>query len=447
LSALFDELFPIMRSITGPGLRASFEILGRFLPLTVETVASGEAVFDWIAPPEWHFRGARLVGPDGATVVDAADSTLHVLNYSEAVDRTLTLDELQPHLYSLEALPEAVPYVTSYYRRHWGFCLSHRQRQELRPGRYHAVIEAEFRPGGVPFATAQLEGEGPEELLLSSYLCHPSLANNELSGPLVLLGLYDRLSRWPRRRYGYRFLLNPETIGSLCYLHRHGQRQQQTLIGGLVLTCLGGPSPSLSYKLSRRGDGILDRVMLGLADGRLPGVGLPVDIRPFDPRGGSDERQYCSPGFNWPVGQVARTVYGAYDGYHNSLDDKAFMGIDRLVETIDALEQALRLVELACPYRNLSPFGEPQLGRRNLYPTINSADTWGRSNDAVSDHREFLNRILVVLNYSDGRLPMLDIAARHGFDLGALEPVIAVLEREGLLRISPETCRGPETRR
>jgi Uncharacterized protein conserved in bacteria with an aminopeptidase-like domain len=222
MEALFDELFPICRSITGPGLRRSLAIFGRYMPLKIEGVPSGSQVFDWTVPPEWRIRSARLTGPDGHAVADLAESNLSVINYSEPVDAWLSLGELREHLHTLPSLPAAIPYVTSYYKRRWGFCLPHARLQGLPEGTYHARIDSEFVQGAVDFGQCVLPGESDAEIVLSSYLCHPSLANNELSGPLALLAVYDRLSRWPRRRFTYRFILNPETIGSLCYLSLMG---------------------------------------------------------------------------------------------------------------------------------------------------------------------------------------------------------------------------------
>ena len=242
------------------------------------------------------------------------------MNYSAPVDLKLTLDELQPHLHSLPDLPDATPYVTSYYKRTWGFCLSERVRRSLERGTYHAYIDSEFvganRGGCLEYGHCSLPGRYARTVVLTSYLCHPSLANNELSGPLVLLGLYDRIRRWPDRRFTYRFVLNPETIGSLCYLHRYGELLRSTVEAGLVLTCLGGPEPRLSYKTTRRESALLDRLVAALNFQE----NLGFRIRPFTPAHGSGERQYCSPGFDLPFGQLSRTVYGEYPGYHNSVE-------------------------------------------------------------------------------------------------------------------------------
>tara|TARA_R110002124_G_scaffold127631_1_gene287775 strand:- start:3180 stop:4538 length:1359 start_codon:yes stop_codon:yes gene_type:complete len=427
-SDLFDRLFPITRSITGPGLRESLDVFGEYMPLARDRVASGTAVFDWIVPPEWALTRAVLTGPDGAVVADSDRSNLEVVNYSTPVDVELDLEALQPHLHSMPDQPDLIPYVTSYYRDSWGFCLTHAARQALRPGRYRAVIQTRKYDGAVDFADCLLPGETGREVMLSSYLCHPSLANNELSGPLVLLGLFDRISRWKRRRFGYRFVLAPETIGSLCYLFRHGDRLKARLAGGLVLTCLGGSAETLSYKTSRRGTSTLDALVSGLgeADGFV--------VRPFTPTSGSDERQYCSPGFNLPMGQMGRTLYGDYAGYHTSGDDKAFMGISPLVDAIDRIEALLHRHEYAGVFINQAPYGEAQLGRRGLYPSVNSPTNWSASSDRVVDSRTLLNRILIVLSDCDGDQRMIDIAARLDCSLDDLMPVIDRLEAEGLLK-------------
>jgi aminopeptidase-like protein len=436
LEALFDELFPLCRSITGPGLRRSLEILRRHVPFELEHVASGTRVFDWTVPDEWRIHEARLWAPDGKKLADLEDSTLAVVNYSGPVDRELSLDELAPHLHSLPALPDAVPYVTSYYQRSWGFCLPHRVRAALPQGIYRALIRAEHvggsHGGRLDYGHCTLPGESPREILLSSYLCHPSLANNELSGPLVLASLYDRLRRWKRRRYTYRFVIHPETIGSLCYLWRHGDELRARLAAGLVLTCLGGERDSLSYKRSRSGSSLFDRAIPVLDEQE----GLGFRLRDFVPTSGSDERQYCSPGFDLGVGQIARDVYGEYAGYHNSLDDKAFMRIDRLWDSAERIERLLLLTETSGCFLNLSPHGEPQLGKRGLYPNLNSAQTWNDSTDWLRDGRALRDRMLYVLSYSDGKTDMIEIARRAGCPVTALAPAIERLERAELLTLA-----------
>jgi len=430
-SSLFDRLFPITRSITGPGLRESLAIFGEHIPLRMDGVPSGTQVFDWQTPPEWSLNRATLTGPDGEIIADTDRHNLHVLNYSIPMEGEFTLEELQPHLHSIPAHPHLIPYVTSYYRDQWGFCLTHQDRERLKAGTYKVSIDARKYAGEVSFADSVLLGESGKEFLLSSYLCHPSMANNELSGPLVLLGLYDRLSRWKRRRLTYRFVLLPETIGSLCYLWKHGDHLKKQLVGGLVLTCLGGPETKLNYKTSRR-----ENTNLDLLVGKL-GVEGGFSVRPFTPTSGSDERQYCSAGFNLPVGQMARTVYGQYIEYHTSGDDKTLMGIDQIVDAVDRIENLLKLHELSGVFENLAPYGEAQLGRRDLYPNVNSPLTRTKSTDTVIDSRTALNRILTVLNYSDGQHRMQDIADRLHCSIQDLQPIIERLEDEKLLELNP----------
>ncbi|MES9855334.1 MAG: DUF4910 domain-containing protein [Sedimenticola sp.] len=431
-------LFPIMRSITGPGIEESIRLMQNFMPLEMEKVSTGEKVFDWTVPPEWHLKHARLWGPDGTLICDTDAHTLHVVSYSEPIDATLSLDELESHLHSLPNLPDAIPYVTSYYSRTWGFCLKHNERVLLQPGNYRVQIESEFKDGGVPFATCVLPGDSEREILLTSYLCHPSLANNELSGPLTLLALYRRLKAWPKRRYSYRFLINPETIGSLCFLSRYHDHLRNNLEAGFILTCMGGPAETLRYKASRRGNTSADQLIQRFAEGKEPNPQLPFRYTGFCPLGGSDERQYCSPGFNLPMGQIARTVYGEFDGYHNSLDDKAFMGIERLVESANALEHLLSLMDICGKPVNQVPYGEPQLGKRGLYPNLNANSTCSHSADAHVDDRIQLNRILKVLNMADGHTHTTEMADTCDCSLTELNPTIHKLEDSGLLIFNAE---------
>lgn len=429
LDQIFDRLFPILRSITGDGIEESFKIMGEFMPLEIFGINSGERVFDWTTPMVWNCRSAELTDPEGNVICNLFMSNLHVLNYSEAVDKKLTLAELQPHLYSLPHLPTAIPYVTSYYKKNWGFCITQKVRDSLKDGIYHAKIDTSFTDGKIPLAHTVIAGETKREIFLSSYLCHPSLANNELSGPLVLLGLYNRIKKWPKHFHTFRFILNPETIGSLCYLHKYGEHFKNFLDAGLVLTCLGGPD-KLSYKTSRKSNYLIDKLAAHWKE-----RGEELRIRPFSPSGGSDERQYCSPGFNLPVGQMARSIYGEYGGYHNSLDTKEFMNIDAIIDSIDQIERFLKDLDIANPYQNLMPFGEPQLGKHDLYPNVNSAQNWKSSSDDIFDGRVVLERILYTLSYSDGQHDLVDIAKKCNCKVSDLKPVIEqLLEKKILTR-------------
>ncbi|MCJ8190778.1 DUF4910 domain-containing protein [Sphingomicrobium aestuariivivum] len=435
LETLFERLFPICRSITGPGIRRSMEILAEHMPLEVHGVPSGEKVLDWTVPPEWELRRARLWGPDGSLVLDSDGNNLHVLNFSTPFSGEMDLEELDRHLFSEPALPDAIPYVTSYYNRRWGLCLSHHQREALVPGTYRVEIDTEIRDGLLNYATAELPGESDEVVLLSTYLCHPSLANNELSGPLAMVRLYEALEAMEQRRYTYRFLVIPETIGSITYLAREGAELLPRMAAGMVLTCLGGPSETVSFKLSRRDwtgrPSTIDRLARHFA-GTLPGYA----VRDFSPMGGSDERQYCSPGFDMPVVQAARTVYGQYPGYHNSHDDLDFMTIAavedsaaRLATFIAAFEEAGR------EYVNRSPHGEPQLGRRDLYPSLNSPMSRILSSDDQFDGRRMLNQLLGLLSLADGEHDLLAIAERIDFPVTELAPLARHLREHDLLEL------------
>ncbi|WP_247671116.1 DUF4910 domain-containing protein [Pseudoalteromonas sp. MMG005] len=421
-SALFDELFPIMRSITGPGLRHSYDIFARYMPLDTLSIKTGETIFDWTVPQEWHCSEAYLIGPDGDKIADMSRLNIEVVNYSEPVDKELDLVQLQEHLYSLPEQPDAIPYVTSYYKKRWGFCLAHSARENLKPGKYRAVIKSSFEDGSLDIAQTMLSGESKKEVLLSSYLCHPSMANNELSGPLVLLGLYQRIKNWPRRRYSYRFILNPETIGSLGVLHFIGDELRNNLEAGLVINCMGGSQSELTFKHSRNDTGLLDALLYHLND-----YGHHHHNIPFSPLSGSDERQYNSPGFQLPVCCVSRSFHDGYSEYHTSLDNKAYMGIKPLLDSIDKLEKLFLAFEQSATFNNLKPFGEPNLGSRGLYPTLSFF-----SEERASQADE-LDRIKMLLCYSDGENNTIDIANKHGQCVSEYASAITKLENNELL--------------
>lgn len=436
MDRLFDRLFPITRSIAGPGVRDTLAILNEHVPLEIIGVPSGTRVFDWVVPREWHIEEAWIKDAEGRTIVDFRDHNLHVVNFSTAVDRVMSLEELRPHLYTVPHLPDAIPYVTSYYKERWGFCLSQRQLDELRPGLYHVRIRSEHVDGELNIGQAVLPGESEEEVLISTYICHPSMANNELSGPIVAAFLYNRLKNWPARRFTYRFVWLPETIGSITYLYLHGDELKRKLVAGLVLTCLGGDHV-LHYKKSRRGDAPLDRLIEHLFRQTIPGRTVP-----FTPIHGSDERQYNSPGFNLPVGQLNRTLTPGFAGYHTSLDTKESMGIDRLYQSLNEIESILQAFEHDGYYINTRPFGEVKLDKYGLYPDINSRTTTRHSSNELADGRKQLNRILTILNYADGEHSLHDIADKCGASLPELVPLVQKLKGLGLLRGPYSRPRG-----
>lgn len=438
LSDLFDRLFPICRSITGPGLRESLKIFSEEMPLELHGIASGEAVLDWTVPREWAVQCARLIAPDGTVICDFSDNNLHLLNYSIPFQGTLSLADLQPYLYSLPKLPDFIPYVTSYYNDRWGFCLPHRQRLALPQGDYTVDIQTTLTEGEVNFALCHLPGESEETVLITSYLCHPSMANNELSGPLGLLAIYRYLRDLPFRKKSYTFLLCPETLGSIAYLSKFGEALIDRIVGGMVLTCLGGPNTNLSFKLSRRDWLDQPSMMDQLARHMQTYAPDRFSLRPFTPTSGSDERQFCSPGFNLPVIQAARTVYGQFVEYHTSGDDKRFMRIEQVERAAMELAAVIEVFDYAgCALINTAPYSEPQLGRRGLYPTLNSPMNRGASNDGAIDHRETLNRLLQVLSLSDGRRDLIAIAEKIGCSADFLLPIIRELIKQGLLETGP----------
>lgn len=429
MDELFDELFPIMRSITGEGVRETVRILQKHIPLEMEGIPTGTEVFDWDIPKEWVIREAWIKDEQGNKIIDITDLNLHVVNYSEPINAWFSLDELKQHIHTIPHLPQAVPYVISYYKERWGFCMSQEQLDALPEGRYHAYIDSEKIDGELNFAQAVLPGKSDKEVLISTYICHPSMANNELSGPLVATYLYKRLKQWEKRELTYRFVFLPETIGSISYLWKHGEHLKNKLYSGLVLTCLGGKEHRLSFKQPRLKQTPMDELIAHLNLREK----YEMPIRPFTPLYGSDERQYCAPGFNLPVGQFSKMVYGAYPGYHNSLDTKEAMTIEALLESIDEIEKLLKLQELNGYYVNQKPFGEPKLGKYDLYPDINAPGTWGRSSSKKIDNRQQLNQVLTLLNYSDGKHRLADLAKTLPYALEDYEISIDALKEHGLL--------------
>ncbi|KZN70578.1 DUF4910 domain-containing protein [Pseudoalteromonas luteoviolacea] len=429
-SDLYDTLFPILRSITGPGLRQSYDIFNQYMPLEISSIKTGTQIFDWQVPQEWHCSEAYLEAPDGTRVADMQRLNLEVVNYSEAVDKTLPLDELQNHLYSLPEQPTAIPYVTSYYKKRWGFCLSQQARDNLPEGNYRAVVKSEFVEGNLDIAQTILEGDSKQEVLLSSYLCHPSMANNELSGPLVLLGLYHRIRQWPKRRYTYRFALHPETIGSLGLLHLEHQHFAEHMVAGLVINCMGGAQEELIFKHSRNDTGLLDKLLY-----HLNGHDYAHRNIEFSPLSGSDERQYNAPGFQLPVCCVSRSFHDGYSQYHTSLDDKEYMGIKPLLDSIDKLEKIFLAFEQTASFENQFPYGEPQLGSRGLYPTLSffSAERQKQVDE--------LNQIKMLLNYSDGKYDTIDIANKMGIPVSEFKAALEKLEAQALLTMKEHRRR------
>lgn len=422
LHALCAELYPICRSITGDGVRRTLDVVGRVLPLSVHEVPSGTPVLDWTVPREWNIRDAHVSDMAGDRVVDFRRSNLHVLGYSTPVHERMGRAELDEHLYSLPDRPDAVPYRTSYYREAWGFCLSQRARDQLADADYEVVVDSTLEGGSLTYAECLLEGESDREVLLSTHTCHPSLANDNLSGIALLAFLGAHLATIGRR-YSYRLLFIPGTIGSITWLARNEDGLGR-ISHGLVVTGAGDPGP-LSYKRSRRGDAEVDRAASHVLrtsgrDHRL------IDFYPY----GYDERQFCSPGFDLPVGRFGRSPHNEYPEYHTSDDDLDFIRPQCLAESFTTLLDVLAVVEGNARYRNLKPKGEPQLGRRGLY----------RATGGELDQASAELALLWVLNLSDGSHSLLAIAERSGLPFPLVRTAADLLVEHDLLdACEPET--------
>jgi aminopeptidase-like protein len=413
-----SELFPINRSITGDGLRETLRYLKKLLPdLTINEVPSGTQAFDWTVPDEWNIRSASITDEAGNRVVDFAHSNLHVVAYSTPVDEWLTLEELQPHLHSLPDQPDAIPYVTSYYVRRWGFCISQRQREALKPGRYHVVIDSTLAPGSLSYGELILPGKEEKEILLSTYVCHPSMANNELSGPVVVTALARWLANKKDRRFTYRILFLPETIGSIVYISQHIDEMKRNTIAGVVASCIGDDR-GYSLLLSRGGDTLADRAAKLVVKHHAPDY---VEYSYLDR--GSYERQFFWPGVDLPVVSIMRVGYNGYPEYHTSLDDLTLISPTGLAGGFTAIQQFIALLEKNHTYQ-VTITCEPQLGRRGFYPTLG-----GR--DVVNSVKSVSN----VLAYADGTRDLVDIATQIGISPAEAVDIADRLREAGLLEL------------
>ncbi|MEL6585653.1 MAG: DUF4910 domain-containing protein [Pseudomonadota bacterium] len=415
--ALARDLWPVARSLSGPGVRQTLQRLQQDMPdLRIEQIASGTQVFDWTVPDEWTLRRAYIEDANGRRIVDTDNTNLHVVGYSEPVDVTLSRAELDAHLYSLPDQPDAVPYVTSYYKRRWGFCLPHTLRQSLPDGPYRAVVDADLRPGVLNYGELVIPRASKREIFLSTYVCHPSMANNELSGPVVTAAL----ARWAATQglhHTLRVVFIPETIGSLIYLSRHLPALQETMVAGFNVTCIGDDR-TYSFLPSRAGDTRADQAARHVLRHMAP----DHDRYTWLDRG-SDERQYCAPGVDLPVATLMRSKYGEYPEYHTSLDDLDTVvtpsglagGFLALARAIAAVDQDVTL--------QVTTLGEPQLGKRGLYPDV-----------SVKGSAQDVRRMMNLISYCDGAHSLLDIADKIDAPVWDLHALAAPLVAQGLLR-------------
>ncbi len=416
---LVTRLFPLCRSITGNGVRETLRIVKEFIPLTLHEIPSGTRAFDWVVPKEWNITSAWIRDSKGNTVVDFADNNLHVISYSLPVDTHLSLAELKKHLHSIPEQPEAIPYVTSYYKEQWGFCMAHRALQALTDDTYYVFIDSTLAPGSLTYGELLLPGKSEKEVFLSTYICHPSMANNELSGPAVTTELVRWLMGVPRR-YTYRVVFIPETIGSIVYLSKNLDAMQKNIIAGFNITCVGDDR-AYSYLPSRSGTTRADMVARRVLQARHPEF---VRYSFFDR--GSDERQYCSPGVDLPVVSVMRSKYGTYPEYHTSLDDLRLVTPSGLQGGFDVLKECIEWIERNRTYR-AAQLGEPQLVKHGLYPTI--VDVEGN----VSTDMQRLQNLQDVLMYADGNHDVPTMAEMLNVPEADIQRTVDSLLKAGLL--------------
>jgi aminopeptidase-like protein len=414
---LFDKLFPIYRTLINKGYEKSLKELSNYINFRIIKIRSGKKVLDWIVPKEWELNEAYVKNSKNKKIIDFRKNNLSVTSYSQPVDKILDLKDLKKKLYSLPNLPNAIPYRTTYYKKDWSFNISHNEKKKLKKGKYHVVIKSKFKKGNLILGEKILKGSSDKYFLLSSYLCHPSLANNELGGPLALLGLFNKIREYKNRRLNYIFLINPETIGSIAYLDKNKQFfLQNKLIGGLVLTCIGGPEKKLTFKKTKNEKTNINDFFINQNNHKR------CNIIDFSPLSGSDERQYCSAGFNLPVGLIFKNGYREYKEYHNSLDNKKFFQIERLPRTVDNIFSFIKNFDLVSGCLVLkTPYGENHLQKYDLY---------------LDKHKSKLTKnILILLSYSDGKTSIIEIANKFNIDSFEIVNAVEVILKYKIARL------------
>ena len=437
---LFKELFPICRSITGDGVRGTLKRLQKVAPFQIKEIPSGTICYDWEIPDEWNISGGYIENSRGQRIVDFEDNNLHVVNYSVAVDKQVSFEELEGHLHFLRELPQAIPYRTTYYSRTWGFCLSFEQFKRLdRNDQYHVVIDSTLRPGALTYGEQIIQGSSGLEFLISTYCCHPSLANDNLSGQILWALLLRELSK-TQTKHTYRFIIVPETIGAIAYLAQNEDAMKR-IEGGFIPTTVAGPG-QFGYKQSFLGDALVDRaVRQTFTELQVPFIDYPFDVN------GSDEAHFSAPFFRIPVGTISKDKYYEYDFYHTSLDNLDFVDAAHLVESLKLYLLAIEKLEINQLYESLNPYSEPMLGKRNLYPQVGGSI----KQPAMDFHRNHLEReytisidriiygneldtIRWLMFYADGVHSLLDIAEKTGLPMRQLAEVAIKLVGEGLLK-------------
>lgn len=415
---LCGELFPICRSITGNGVRETFHILKKYYPdITVYEVPSGTTAFDWTIPKEWNIEDAYIEDEQGNRILDFKENNLHVLGYSTPIDTVMELEELKEHIYTLPDQPEVIPYVTSYYKERFGFAMTQKKKDSLLPGKYHAVIKSQLTEGHLTYGEIKIKGQTEQEIFISTYICHPSMANNECSGPALAMSLANYIKEMPVRKYSYRIVLVPETIGAITYISRNFNELKENVIAGFNLSCVGDDR-TYSLVRSRYGNTLADRVMENVLKNHYPEY---CDYSYL--KRGSDERQYQAPGVDIPLVGFCRSKYHEYPEYHTSADNMEVVSEAGFQGSFDVMTQCIQALELNEKYQ-VTCFCEPQLGKRGLVPTMSSKETF-RQTLCLKD----------LLAYADGTNDLIEISNRIEAPFEVLIPLVKQLLEVGLFTI------------
>ncbi len=418
--SFIEEAYPICRSITGNGVRETLNIIKNKVSIKITEIPSGTQVFDWTIPKEWNINDAYVKNSKDEKIIDFKKSNLHVMGYSSPINKKMGLNELQEHLFTLPEYPEWIPFIASYYTENWGFCLSHNEYNNLKEDIYEVVIDSSLTDGFLTYGEYFIKGKTDKEVLLTSYICHPSMCNDNLSGPAVIANIAKKLTG-RKLKYSYRFLFIPETIGSITWLSLN-EKNVHNIKYGLVATCCGDEGIS-TYKRSRIGNAEIDVIVEKVLKDSSENYKI-IDFFPT----GSDERQFCSPGFNLPVGSLMRSMYGAgFAEYHTSADDINFVKPNSLEDTFNKYMDVINIIENNEKYINLYPKCEPQLGKRGLYRKI-----------ATKYVTEMHNSILWVLNYSDGKNSLLDIANKSDLSFSNIKAAADILKEVNIIKMLEE---------
>ena len=412
------DLFPINRSLTGPGVRETLQYIKKLIPdLKIKNIKSGTKCFDWRIPNEWLAKEAWVKNLKGETIIDFKNNNLHLVGYSKPINKKMNLKELNKHLYSLPKQPNAIPYVTSYYKTQWGFCIKHKDRKKLKKIKYHVYVNSELKPGVLNYGEIILKGKTNKEILLSTYICHPSLANNELSGPIVTTSLARWIKKIKNRKYTYRIIFIPETIGSIAYISKNLNKLKQNVVAGYNITCVGDNN-TYSYFPSRNENTFADRVALNVLNSIDPNFKKYTWLDR-----GSDERQFCAPGIDLPVVTLSRSKFGEYPEYHTSLDNLDFISKKGLESSFEFLKKIVDTIEINTFPKNVF-LCEPHLSSKNMYPHL-----------SIKDNFDKTKKIMNIITYCDGYHDLVDISNKINLPVSELLNFIKILKNKKIIKL------------